>query len=132
MGVVHFGCRLICNISNVLSSPECCAWHGYDYQVVTNDSDGNDYIVCVENLNSPSTELNTGEIQPSYPYITVTGSTTYNEFSNPAGDVNGFYTTDVNRDCLNEALIITGTIPLNSSNFIQYLTLFFRHKHLIH
>jgi hypothetical protein len=115
----EFWLQVDCNISNVLSSPECCAWHGYDYQVVTNNSDGNDYIVCVENnpLSSPSTELITGEIQPSYPYITVTGSTTYNEFSNPAGDVNGFYTTDVNRDCLNEALIITGTIPLNSSNF---------------
>ena len=47
----------------------------------------------------------------SLPQINLSASTTYNEFSNPAGQLNGFYSTDVYRDCLNESLIVTGAEP---------------------
>jgi hypothetical protein len=98
-----------CTTTTILSSPECCAWHGYDYQVVTSNNDN--YIVCIGNTNLDSSELITPTTQPSIPFINLSANTTYNEFSNPAGTVNGFYTTDVYRDCLNESLIITGIQP---------------------
>ena len=107
-----------CESYSVLSSPECCAWYGYDYQVVTNSLDGNDYIVCIGNTNLDSSELITPTAQPSIPFTNLSANTTYNEFSNPAGGVNGFYTTDVYRDCLNESLIITGIQP-GASTFIN-------------
>jgi hypothetical protein len=123
----YYWLEVACTPTTIISSPECCAWHGFDYQVVANSSPqgtfygtvspGDNYIVCITNTNLVSSELITSSPQLSIPQINLSANTTYNEFSNPVGDVNGFYTTDVNRDCLNEALIITGTIPLNSSNF---------------
>ena len=100
-----------------LSSPECCAWYGYDYQIV---SSGNPifqtevqtqakYVVCVTNTNSVNELID--PVVSSLPQINLSASTTYNEFSNPAGQLNGFYSTDVYRDCLNESLIVTGAEP---------------------
>ena len=77
---MNFFGQVDCITTTILSSPECCAWHGYDYQVVTNDSDGDDYIVCITNTNLDSSELITSSIQPSIPQINLSANTTYNEF----------------------------------------------------
>ena len=99
-----------CDATTTISSPECCSWHGYDYQVVTG-IDGNDYIVCVENTNLTSTELIVSEVKPLIPITNLSANTTYNEYQNPVGAVDGFYSTTIFTECFNEALLIIGTEP---------------------
>ena len=99
-----------CLSNTTISSPECCAWHGYDYQVVTG-TDGNDYIVCIENTNLVSTELIISEVKPLIPITNLSANTTYNEYQNPLGAVDGFYSTTIFTECFNESLVIIGTEP---------------------
>ena len=121
-----------CITTTKLSSPECCAWHGYDYQIwnsgnaifQTEVQTQAKYVVCVTNTNSVNELIPSEVFDPSnyygssLPQINLSASTTYNEFSNPSGQLNGFYTTDVYRDCLNESLIITGFKP-GATTFIS-------------
>lgn len=112
-----------CNFTTVISSPECCAWHGYDYQIVLG-VDKNEYIVCVENGGQESPELTINDVQPILPIVNISANTTYNEYQNPVGDIVSYYTTNMFKDCFEESVILLGPDPNSNSLFTTPNALF--------
>jgi len=114
-----------CTPNTTISSPECCAWHGYDYQIVTG-RDGNEYVVCVENGDQNITELSTKPlpVELQYPNVDIGVNTTYNEYQNPIGDIASYYTTNMFKDCFEESVILLGPDPHSNSLYITPNSLF--------
>jgi len=109
--------------TTIISSPECCAWYGYDYQVI-NSSDDKQYIVCVENGGQESPELVINSLNPLFPIVNISANTTYNEYQNPAGDIVSYFSTNMFKDCFDESVILLGPDTNSNSLFITPNALF--------
>ena len=98
-----------CNFTTVISSPECCAYYGFDFQIVK-DENGTEYIVCIkagdQGLNVPDLVVTE---QPIVPILDTTINTEYLDFQNPIGGIANYYSTSIFTDCFNESAIILGT-----------------------
>jgi len=100
----------------VISSPECCAWYGFDYKIIK--VDGKCFISCVykekdsdclENqLIEDELEIIENNDLESYtiPYIDYGVNTGYLELQNPVGGIQQYYTTEIFSDCFEEASIV--------------------------
>ena len=105
-----------CGAQTTISSPECCAWHGYDYQIVMGE-DGNEYIVCVENGGQESPDLVINNVNIVYPTVNIDANTTYNEYQNPVGDVVSYYSANMFKDCFKESVTLLEPSPNSNSLF---------------
>ena len=119
-----------CGTTTIISSPECCAYWGYDYQVVS-DSNGDEYIVCVTKKDqglSTLIENQTSTIidgqNTIIPILNTNVNTTYNEYQNPVGDIVPYYTTNMFKDCFEESVTLLGPDPNSNSLFITPNALF--------
>ena len=104
----------------IISSPECCAWYGFDYTLVNDGK--NDYIACIK-----GNEYNTPEFNPNVnlsdtnfivPQIDFTTNNTYYDLQNPVSGVINYYSTKVNEKCFNEAKIVKQIVE-NSDNILE-------------
>jgi hypothetical protein len=107
-----------CNNKTIISSPECCAWYGFDYQIVTVEDKC--FIACVQKENEDSCIKNSFIEQPllpaennSYeyytiPYIDYSVNNNYVELQNPVGATQQYYSTEVYTECFEESIIIKG------------------------
>jgi len=50
--------EVACQLTTIISSPECCAWYGYNYQII--EEDDISYIVCTSgsSLTTPTSNIN--------------------------------------------------------------------------
>jgi len=130
-----------CNATSIVSSPECCAWYGYGYEIIQSKTDPkktarfnstsfteskgdtinvvdtreNSYIVC-----TPKNKINTPEdikIESSYttPFIDKTTSKSYEKLQNPVVDVYNYNSTEIFWDCFNESRIVKGVVSDSTS-----------------
>ena len=101
-----------CNIETIISSPECCAWHGFDYTTI--NVDDKNYIVCVSSnaLTTPEfvTPISVDGDNFTMPLIDVAVNTSYYDLQNPIGAVYSYYSTEMFWDCFNESIIIKEVI----------------------
>jgi len=100
----------------IISSPECCAWYGFDYKIIK--VDGKCFISCVykekdsdclENQlieNELETTENNDYESYTIPYIDYGVNTGYLELQNPVGGTQQYYTTEIFSDCFEEASIV--------------------------
>ena len=100
----------------IISSPECCAWYGFDYKIIK--VDGKCFISCVykekdsdclENQlieNDLETTENNDYESYTIPYIDYGVNTGYLELQNPVGGTQQYYTTEIFSDCFEEASIV--------------------------
>jgi hypothetical protein len=108
-----------CNRKTTISSPECCAWYGYDYRIV--DNEGTKVIVCVTNNNLSSTELILSKELLLTPFIDLTINNSYYGLQNPVGSVYEYYSTEIFWECFNDSRIVkelvsnVGIIPQPNS-----------------
>jgi hypothetical protein len=105
-----------CSTETIISSPECCAWYGYDYQIIKG-VDGNEYIVCVENGGQDSPDLVINNVNTLYPTVNISANTTYNEYQNPVGEVVSYYTANMFKDCFKESVTLLTPSPNSNSLF---------------
>ena len=112
-----------CDITSVVSSPECCAYYGLNYTIVNGGQ--KEYIVCLKNnLNNLSDEqvpqftlqdrLSLGNY--TMPNIDEQINTTYYDLQNPIGSVYNYYSTNIFEDCFNESILVKEVV--NTSNNI--------------
>ncbi len=120
-----------CEEKTIISSPECCAWYGYDYQIVK--INGNCFIACVDRNEDDGciqNEFIEETLIPSesnnyenytIPYIDYTNvNTGYVELQNPVGSLQEYYSTEINGDCFEESVIIKGFAGGNSLVQLPY------------
>lgn len=50
-----------CELTTIISSPECCAWYGYNFQII--EEDDISYIVCISGSSLTTPTSNTNDIQ---------------------------------------------------------------------
>jgi hypothetical protein len=106
--------KVSCEQTSVVSSPECCAYHGYDYTILT-DENKNSYVACLQNNNNVSSlvfqsNLTNSSFIETYtiPIIDTSVNDSYYELQNPVGNVSLYYTTNVFKDCFEESVIVKG------------------------
>ena len=109
-----------CNDKTIISSPECCAWYGFDYQIVTIEEKC--FIVCVQRENEDSCVNNQfieEKLVPAennfyefytIPFIDYNVNNNYVELQNPIGGIQDYYSTEVYSDCFEESIIIKGFV----------------------
>ena len=121
-----------CVKTSIVSSPECCAWHGFDYQIVTQNSSNqatpstsltnaktasntslqsnqvSSYVVCLKTNQNTVTELTAPNSNYTLPYIDFSVNNSYYNLQNPIGSVYNYYATEIFWDCFNEARIVKG------------------------
>jgi len=103
----------------IISSPECCAYHGYNFQLI---NDGvNEYIVCIKGnvLTIPelvSTDINLEGY--TIPVIDTQVNDSYYDLQNPVGSVYNYYSTEIFTDCFEESVIIKEIINSDNGNNI--------------
>lgn len=107
-----------CNNTTIVSSPECCAWYGYDYEII--EQNGNNFIVCKENnkIYSPETSTlidSTQQLNYTLPIIDFSVNNSYYELQNPIGGVYQYYSTEIFWDSFNDSRIIKGVVEGSTS-----------------
>ena len=103
-----FFTEVSCKKTSIISSPECCAWHGYDYQIL--EQNGNKFIVCIKNNENSATELTTPDANYTLPIIDFSVNNSYYDLQNPIGSVYEYYSTEIFWDCFNESRIVKGVV----------------------
>ena len=109
----------------VISSPECCAFYDFDYQVV--EVDGKCFIVCINREtdsclpNQQITEtlvLNDTNTYADYtiPFIEPGLNAGLLELQNPIGTTQQYYSTQIYKECFDEASIVKWFIGGDSIN----------------
>ena len=104
--------KVSCDSTTIISSPECCAYHGLDYTILTDDNK-NSYIVCLENNNNISTlveptQSNFENSNFTIPIIDTEVNDSYYDLQNVVGEVYQYYSTNVFKECFDESVIIKG------------------------
>jgi hypothetical protein len=127
--------KVDCNLTTTVSSPECCAWYGYDYKILK--SDIGEYISCIpkNKISEPEIALNTSfgiatpfktsdtnlvstfSLTDKYttPIIDKDVSVNYSTLENPMADVYKYYSTDIFWDAFNESRIVKGVVSDSNS-----------------
>ena len=100
----NFFTEVNCKKTSIISSPECCAWYGYDYQIL--EQNGNKFIVCKKNNENSATELTTPDANYTLPIIDFSVNNSYYDLQNPIGAVYKYYSTEIFWDCFEESRII--------------------------
>ena len=105
----------------IISSPECCAWYGYDFSIVNDGA--NDYIVCLKNndLNTPefTSQDNINLDQYVIPEIDTNVNDSYYDLQNPIGDVYNYYSTEIFWSCFTESRIVKEVVNSNSAIVVE-------------
>ncbi len=105
--------------TTIISSPECCAYNGYDFQLV-NDGE-NEYIVCIEGNELTRPELVSTDINLdgyTVPVIDTQVNNSYYDLQNPVGGVYNYYSTEIFTDCFEESVIIKEIVFNDDGNNI--------------
>jgi hypothetical protein len=102
-----------CKKTSIISSPECCAWYGYDYQIL--EQNGNKFIVCKKNNENSATELTTPDANYTLPIIDFSVNNSYYDLQNPIGSIYEYYSTEIFWDCFNESRIVKGVVEGSTS-----------------
>ena len=105
--------------TTIISSPECCAYNGYDFQLV-NDGE-NEYIVCIKGNVLTIPELVSTDIKLdgyTIPVIDTQVNDSYYDLQNPVGSVYNYYSTEIFTDCFEESVIIKEIINIDNGNNI--------------
>ena len=105
----------------IISSPECCAWYGYDFSIVNDGA--NDYIVCLKNndLNTPefTSQDNINLNQYVIPEIDTNVNDSYYDLQNPIGDVYNYYSTEIFWSCFTESRIVKEVVNSDSAIVVE-------------
>ena len=128
--------QIDCVLKTSVSSPECCAWYGYDYNFI--EDNGKKFIVCVTNNTvTSSVELGptkntvtgveigtTKNILLSTPFIDFNVNNSYYNLQNPIGSVYQYYSTEIFGDCFDESRIVknvvsSSNIPYNPNSILD-------------
>lgn len=104
-----------CGIETVISSPECCAWYGYDFQII--EQNNNKFIVCLEQnkIYSPETAQSKTSVSYTFPIIDFSVNNSYFELQNPIGAVYQYYSTEIYWDSFNKARIVKNVVDQSPS-----------------
>jgi len=105
--------------TTIISSPECCAYNGYDFQLV-NDGE-NEYIVCIKGNELTRPELVSTDIKLdgyTVPVIDTQVNNSYYDLQNPVGGVYNYYSTEIFTDCFEESVIIKEIVFNDDGNNI--------------
>jgi len=110
-----------CNSTTIISSPECCAWHGFDFTIVNDGT--NEYIACLKGnqLATPEFTIQGSLSDGTYivPIIDTTVNTSYYDLQNPIGGVYNYYSTEIFWDCFTESRIIKEVVNTNNNIVAQ-------------
>ncbi len=116
--------KVDCNSTTIISSPECCAWHGFNFTIV-NDGE-NEYIACLKGnqLETPETPEFTLQDNLSVdtftaPLINTTVNTSYYNLQNPIGGVYKYYSTEIFWDCFTESRIVKEVVNTTNNIVVQ-------------
>ena len=109
-----------CNTTSIVSSPECCAWYGYGFEIL--EQGDYKFIVCKEKnqLTTPG-PIRTGigaKFERSYytlPVIDFSVNSSYYNLQNPIGDVYNYYSTEIFWENFNKARIVKGVVSGSKS-----------------
>ena len=114
--------EVTCNSTSIVSSPECCAWYGYDFEIVEQGEQGDyKFIVCKEKnqLTTPGPRR-TGAGTKYYneytlPLIDFSVNSSYYNLQNPIGDVYNYYSTEIFWENFNKSRIVKGVVSGSKS-----------------
>ena len=127
-----------CIVKSSVSSPECCAWHGYDFTII--EEGKNNFIVCTQKvMDVGDTVVTIGiddvdglTLEPTpmltTPYINFDLNNSFYSLQNPIGAVYQYYSTEIFTDCFNESVLIKNvvgntTVPYNPNSVLEDPTL---------
>ena len=113
--------QVSCQSTSIISSPECCAFYGFNYTLL---SDGtNEYIACVKYNDLLGNDITIPQYQSqnilnldSYtiPLIDTNVNDSYYDLQNPIGEVFNYYSTDIYWECFFKSRIVKEVVNQNS------------------
>jgi len=115
--------EVTCNSTSIVSSPECCAWYGYGFEII--EQGDYKFIVCKEKnqLTTPGprrTGIGTKYYNEyTLPIIDFSVNSSYYNLQNPIGDVYNYYSTEIFWDNFNKARIVKEVVPGSKSLSLQ-------------